>query len=71
MKLKQFINAVNNLVVEWQSEDEQAGATKEHALQIIYDEIREQAVHDLAEAIRQRDEALRQLHKHHLKRGTK
>jgi hypothetical protein len=48
MKLQQFIEVVDNL-------DPQMGETRRIALEAIYHEVREQAVHDLAEAVRQRD----------------
>lgn len=70
MTFNKFFEAVNNMVKEWQPDDPQAGATPRNALQVLYNEIREQAVHDLAEAVQQRDEALKQLHRHHLK-GTR
>jgi hypothetical protein len=66
MKLKEFIAAIERLVVTWQPEDEQAGATRQRALAAIYAEMREEMAYDLAEAIRLRDEALKQLHRHHL-----
>jgi hypothetical protein len=66
MKLHEFIAAIESMVRTWQPEDEQAGATRQRALAAIYAEMREEMAHDLAEAMRVRDEALKQLHKHHL-----
>jgi hypothetical protein len=59
MKFDAFFTAVDNLVLQWQPDDPQAGATPRGALRSIYDDVREQAVHDLAEAVRQRDQATR------------
>jgi hypothetical protein len=53
-----FFEAVNNMVREWQPDDPQAGATPRAALEVIYNEVREQAVHNLAELQRHRDEDL-------------
>ena len=41
MTLEQFLDAVEKLVITWQPEDEQAGATHRRALAVIYDELRE------------------------------
>jgi hypothetical protein len=65
MKLDDFIAAVEKLVVTWQPEDYQAGATHRNALAAIYREMREQVV---AEAVRQRDEALAKLHSRYTNR---
>jgi hypothetical protein len=59
MKFEQFYEAVDNLVREWAPDDPQAGATPRNALEQIYLEVREQAVHDLAVAVSQRDRATR------------
>jgi len=59
MKFDEFFSSVDNLVREWAPDDPQAGATPRAALQRIYDDVREQAVHDLAEAVRARDAATR------------
>lgn len=68
MKFHQFVEAVSNLVREWATEPNELGELlPRKQLQAIYDELREQTVHDLAETVRQRDEAMKQLHKHHLK----
>ena len=69
MKFAEFFDSVNNLVKEWQPADEQAGATPRNALRRIYDDIREQAVYDLAVAVEQRNRALTQLHKQYVKGG--
>jgi hypothetical protein len=62
-----FFKAVDNMVKEWQPDDAQAGATPRNALRVLYDEIREQAVYEVAEAIRKREEKLAiKLHKHYL-----
>jgi hypothetical protein len=60
MKLERFIDAVDNLVREWATEPNEIGELlPREQLQAIYEEVREQAVHDLAEAVRERDEATR------------
>jgi hypothetical protein len=64
MKLAQFITAVDNLAFL-------QAADRVRALEKLYDEMREQTVHELAEAIRQRDEAMIQLHKKHLGVGIR
>jgi hypothetical protein len=53
MNFKQFYAAVDNLVREWAPDDPQAGATPHNALRALYEEVREQAVYDLAQAIDQ------------------
>jgi len=68
MTVEQFIDAVNNLVKKWHPTDEQAGATPRNALATIYQQVREQAVHDLAQAIQQRDKAIERLHKHYIEK---
>ena len=65
MKLEEFITAIETMVLEWQPEDPQAGATHRGALTAIYSEMREQMAHDLAEAVRQREKALALLHGHY------
>lgn len=65
MKLDEFISAVENLVITWQPEDPQAGATHRGALTAIYAELREQLTHDLAQAVQQREKALAILHGHY------
>lgn len=67
MKLTDFITSVDNLVREWATDEPRAGAIPRAELEVIFNNVREQAVHDLAEAIEQRDEAMRQLHEHYLK----
>jgi len=71
MNFPQFFEAVDNLVKEWKPDDPQAGATPRAALERIWLEVREQAVYDLAKAQEQRDEALKQLHRHHLNCGRR
>jgi hypothetical protein len=51
-----FRNQLNNLVTRWADDDAKSRQT---ALKKIYDDIREEAVHDLAEAVRARDRATR------------
>jgi hypothetical protein len=70
MKLNEFITAIENMVVTWQPQDEQAGATHREALAAIYTEMREQVAHDLAKAIQQRDEAMTLLHRKYLGKKT-
>jgi hypothetical protein len=66
MTFKTFVRRVDNLVEQWRPiSDSQAGPDRE-ALQAIYDDVCEQGVHGLAEAMRQRDEALMKLHKKYL-----
>jgi hypothetical protein len=60
MKLDEFITAITKLVATWQPETSRA------TLEAIYNEIRNSTAHELAEAIRVKDEALIQLHRHHL-----
>jgi hypothetical protein len=64
MKLNDFINAVDELVWQWETKD---SVTPRAELEAIFNKVRESAVHDLAEAIRQRDEAMELLHGHYLK----
>jgi len=60
MKFDAFIDAVDNLVREWSTEPNEIGELlPRDQLQAIYDDVREQAVHDLAEAVRARDAATR------------
>jgi hypothetical protein len=62
MNLPTFIDAVDNLVVEWVKRTASAAdepRLPREQLRAIYDEVREQAVHDLAEAVRARDHATR------------
>jgi hypothetical protein len=59
MHFEEFVKSVSNLVREWMPDDPQAGATPRGALRHIYDEVREQAVHDLALAVSQREAATR------------
>jgi hypothetical protein len=63
MKAAHFIKAVDNLVREWASEEPIPGAIPRETLTQIFDQVREEAVHELAEAIRQRDEAMKRLHR--------
>jgi len=64
MTLSKFIDSIDNLVREWDPQFGEHGTVPRKHLEKIYDDLREQAVHGLAEAVRQRDEALKQLHKH-------
>jgi len=60
MKFDAFVDAVDNLVREWSTEPNELGELlPRDQLQAIYDDVREQAVHDLAEAVRARDAATR------------
>jgi hypothetical protein len=59
MKFEQFITHVDNLVREWVCDEPHAGAVPREQLRAIYDDVREQAVHDLAETVRVRDRATR------------
>ena len=69
MNFNEFFSSVDNLVKEWQPDDPQAGATPRTALRRIFDDIREQAVHDLAVAVEQRQRACAKLHKHYVEGG--
>jgi hypothetical protein len=62
-----FVNDVDNLVREWASDEPKAGAVPRDALRFIYDRVREQAVHDIADWQKQRDKAMEALHKQYLK----
>jgi hypothetical protein len=70
MKLNEFITAIENMVVTWQPQDEQAGTTHRLALAAIYNKMREEMAHDLAEAIRHRDQAMTLLHRKYLGKKT-
>ena len=59
MTFPDFIAAVDNLVREWEHNDPTRGRVPREALQKIFDDVREQAVHDLALAVQQRDQATR------------
>ena len=59
MKLNEFIETVSGLVREW-NVDPPAATDK---LSALYAEVRNSTAFELAEAQRQRDEALRQLHR--------
>jgi hypothetical protein len=69
MTFIQFEKAVDNLVREWVNDEPKAGAIPRAELKKIYNDVSEQGVHRLAEAMRQRDEALRLLHKKYLVSG--
>ena len=64
MKLNDFIAKIDALVSMWHTG---GGEIPRAELEIIYDKMREGAAHDLAEAIRQRDEAIQTLHRRYLK----
>lgn len=57
MSFDDFFASIDNLVREWAPDDPQAGATPRNALRRIYDDVREQAIHDVAVAIEQKDRA--------------
>lgn len=59
MKLNQFREAISSLVIQWNQSPE---AVTE-ALDAIYHEIRNSTAHQLAEALQQREQALRLYHK--------
>lgn len=60
MNFEGFIDAVDNLVREWATEPNELGELlPKDQLQAIFDEVREQAVYDLAEAVRAHDAATR------------
>ena len=71
MTFPQFIEAVDKLVLQWPAGDafDPRGIPRQQ-LQAIYDDVREQGVHDIAELQRQRDEAMRKLHKRYLTGDT-
>jgi hypothetical protein len=71
MKLNEFIDAVEKLVITWQPEDLQAGATHRGALTAIYAEMREQLAHDLAQAVSQREKAIAILHGYYTNKDAK
>lgn len=66
MTLPTFIAAVDKLVEEWKGNIHEPNAVPRAALKTIYDDVREQSVHDLAVAVQQRDDALAKLHRHYL-----
>jgi hypothetical protein len=60
MNLETFISSVDNLVREWATEPNQLGELlPREQLKAIFNEVCEQAVHRLAEAVRARDSATR------------
>ena len=62
MNFDEFYEAVNNMVDRWKPDDPQAGATPRNALRRLYDEVREQAVYDIAQAAQRVSAAI---HKHY------
>jgi hypothetical protein len=64
MKLNEFIANVSALVRVWESD---TGELPRDALANIYAEVRNSCAYELAQAVEQRDRAMAQLHKHHLK----
>ena len=66
MTFAAFTKALDNLVHQWNGPVMVTDKALSGKLKAIYDELREQTVHELAEAIRQREEALIKLHKHYL-----
>ena len=71
MTFPEFVNAVDNLVREWNTDEGSGRFVPRDALQAIWESTREQAVYDLAEMTRQRDEAMKQLHRRYLEEGIK
>ena len=62
MTFETFVSTVDNLVAEWAHPTGLGSVIPREELKAIYDDVQEQGVHNLAETMRQRDEALRQLH---------
>jgi len=56
MTFNKFFHTVDNMVEQWKPDDPQAGATPRDALRIIWEQVREGVVHELAEKQRERDE---------------
>jgi len=65
MNFETFFEAVNNMVDKWKPDDPQAGATPRAALFRLYEEVREQAVYDIAQAAERVSKAI---HKHYTTR---
>ena len=63
MSLDAFIASVDKLVSEWNGNEFEPNAIPREALETIYAEVRNSTAFELAEAVRERDEALRQLHR--------
>lgn len=63
MTLPRFIAAVDNLVDQWRPLSDSEAGPDRAALEAIYNEVRNSTAFELATAQRERDEALRQLHK--------
>jgi hypothetical protein len=63
---EQFLLAVNKLVQRWEGSDEELNVAPRETLQAIWQEVREQAVHDLAQMQRERDDAVIALHRRYL-----
>lgn len=71
MSFEQFVGSIERMVLKWQPEDPQAGATHRLALRAIYDEVRNSTAFQLATMQQQRDDAMATLHKHYVGyRGT-
>ena len=61
-----FVNKIVALIEEWKIEGRSPDSVPRKTLEAMYDEVREQAVHDLAETIQQRDKAIERLHRHYI-----
>jgi hypothetical protein len=70
MNFQTFAEAVDNIVRDCALENPKAAILPREKLRRIFDDVREQAVHDLAEAIRQRDAAFGKLHKKIIHQGN-
>jgi len=64
--LTQFILAVDNLVKSWALDEPDYRVVPRDALRAIWEQVREDAVYELAESERLRDQAMAKLHKHYL-----
>lgn len=59
MKLPEFIDAIERLVDRWKPPDSMATPTPRAELTAIYEDVRDQAVKDLADYVQTKDTATR------------